>query len=358
MNIFSTENLIAAIQDTTPASSFLKDTYFPTNASTDVFTTDDVLVEYKDGNKKLAPFVAPRQKNVPVMRDGFTAARYTPAFVAPSRSLTIDDLKVKGFGEALYSDLAPADRQAMILRDDLQDLSDRITRREEAMAAEVMTTNACVVKSMADDASATVDDQIFFYNTEKGNDSAFSVTNKWNTEKADILGDLAQMVQKLTRKGLPAKDLVCSPDVADAIMNNEKVQALLDNRRIVIGGVEPRELGNGAAVIATINVRGRMIDVITYDETYTDDNGNDVQYIPAGTCVLTAPANGSFAPGKALYGAVTQVEQATGEFVTYPGTRVPKYLSDAVSDTRALIVSSRPLLIPFHKNAFVSAKVL
>ena len=41
MNIFSTENLIAAIQDTTPVSSFLKDTYFPTNASTDVFTTEE-----------------------------------------------------------------------------------------------------------------------------------------------------------------------------------------------------------------------------------------------------------------------------------------------------------------------------
>ena len=102
MNIFSTENLIAAIQDTTPASSFLKDTYFPTNASTDVFTTDDVLVEYKDGDKKLAPFVAPRQKNVPVMRDGFTAARYTPAFVAPSRSLSREKA-VLFYSSASYS---------------------------------------------------------------------------------------------------------------------------------------------------------------------------------------------------------------------------------------------------------------
>lgn len=358
MNLFKTENLIAAIRDVTPASSFLRDTYFPTNANTDIFVTDDVLVEYKDGNKKLAPFVAPRQKNVPVLRDGFTAARYTPAFVAPSRALTIDDLQVKGFGEALYSQLAPADRQAMILRDDLQDLSDRITRREEAMAAEVMTTNACVVKSLANQDDNTIDDQIFFYDTTKGNDAAFAVTKKWNAADADILGDLAVMVQTLTKRGLPAKDLVCSPDVADAILNNEKIQTLLDNRRIVIGGVEPRDLGNGAAVVATINVRGRMIDVITYDETYTDAEGKDVQYIPAGTCVLTAPASGSYAPGKTLYGAVTQVEQATGEFVTYPGARVPKYLSDPISDVRSITVSSRPLLIPYHKNAFISASVL
>lgn len=358
MNLFKTENLIAAIQDITPVSSFLRDNYFPTNGSTDIFTTPDVLIEYKDGNKRLAPFVAPRQKNVPVMRDGFTAQRYTPAFVAPSRTLTIDDLEVKGFGEALYSDLAPADRQAMLLRDDLQDLSDRITRREEAMAAEVMTTNACVIKSIGDDTANAIDDSVFFYDTTKGNEAAFSVTNKWDSEKADIMGDLEQMVLKLTRKGLPAKDLICSPDVADAIMNNEEIRTLLDNRRIVIGGIEPRDLGNGAAVCATINVRGRMIDVITYDETYTADDGTDKPFIPAGTCVLTAPANGSYTPGKTLYGAVTQVEQSTGAFSTIKGARVPKYLSNAVDDTRSITVSSRPLLIPYHKDAFVSATVL
>lgn len=358
MNLFKTENLIAAIQDITPVSSFLRDTYFPTNGNTDIFTTPDVLIEYKDGNKRLAPFVAPRQKHVPVMRDGFSAQRYTPAFVAPSRTLTIDDLMVKGFGEALYSDLAPADRQAMLLRDDLQDLSDRITRREEAMAAEVMTTNACVIKSIGDDTANPVEDSVFFYDTDKGNDAAFSVTNKWNTEKADILGDLEQMVLKLTRKGLPAKDLICSPDVADAIINDEKVQKFLDNRRYELGAVAPRELGSGAAVCAQLVIRGRVIDVITYDETYTDEDGTDKPYIPVGTCVLTAPATGSYAPGKTLYGAVTQVEQSTGAFATIKGARVPKYLSNAADDTRSLTVSSRPLLIPYHKNAFVSATVL
>ena len=36
----------------------------------------------------------------------------------------------------------------------------------------------------------------------------------------------------LTKRGLRASDLVCSPDVADTIINDAAVQKLLDNRRI------------------------------------------------------------------------------------------------------------------------------
>ena len=59
LNIFDTHTLLMAVQQLTPPSSFLRDRYFPTNDATDLFATEDVLIEYRDGNKKLAPFVAP-----------------------------------------------------------------------------------------------------------------------------------------------------------------------------------------------------------------------------------------------------------------------------------------------------------
>lgn len=46
------------------------------------------------------------------------------------------------------------------------------------------------------------------------------------------------MIRMLTKRGLRASDLVCSPDVADTIINDAAVQKLLDNRRIEIGNVE------------------------------------------------------------------------------------------------------------------------
>ena len=118
LNIYSTHYLLAAIKELTPPTTFLRDRYFPTNDATDIFETEDVLIEYKDGNKKVAPFVSPRKGGVTIHRDGSYMVRYTPPFVAPRRTLTIDELKVRGFGEALMSKLTPQQRESiMILRD-------------------------------------------------------------------------------------------------------------------------------------------------------------------------------------------------------------------------------------------------
>ena len=351
-NIFDTHHLLMAVEQLTPAPSFLLNRYFPTNAATDVFATDDVLVEYKDGSKKLAPFVAPRKGGVTMLRKGYTMERYTPPFVAPRRALTIDDLNKKGFGEALYSQLTPAQRQQVLLMKDASELGDFITRREEAMAAEVMLTGGCVMKHIADDADASDEMEIRFYNGE-ANPSAYAPSIKWNQDNADIIGDLDQMIQMLVRKGLRASELVCSPDVADAITGNAKIKELLDIKNYHVGEVNPVELPAGAAIVAKLNVRGRIISIISYDETYTDDAGDDHLFIPSGKCVLTAPA-----AGRTLYGAVSQVEQGDGAFHTYTGKRVPKYISNAEGNTRSLTVSSRPLPMPNAKGSFISADVL
>ena len=85
--------LLMAVQQLTPAATFLRDRYFPTNDASDIFATDDVLVEFRDGSKKLAPFVAPCKGGVTVLRAGYNMERYTPPFVAPRRVLTLDELR-------------------------------------------------------------------------------------------------------------------------------------------------------------------------------------------------------------------------------------------------------------------------
>ena len=131
-NIFDTHHLLMAVEQLTPAPSFLLNRFFPTNAATDVFATDDVLAEYRDGSKKLAPFVAPRKGGVTMLRNGYTMERYTPPFVAPSRALSIDDLNKRGFGEALYTQLTPAQRQNVLLMKDASELTMLIDALDKA----------------------------------------------------------------------------------------------------------------------------------------------------------------------------------------------------------------------------------
>lgn len=351
IDIYSTARLIQAVEGINPASSFLRDTYFPSGAA-DVFNTEQVLVEYKDGDRRLAPVVTPYQNGFPMTRAATEMAAYTPPTVAPKRPITLDDVTKRGFGEALFGSVSPHQRAQLLAMSDLSDLDRAITRREEWMCAQVMTENGVTLTQLADDDEAGVPGVVKYY-TEASNPAAVSVTTKWDATGADILGDMAGMVQKLTQAGLPAQDFVCSPDVADAIVNDEKVYQLLDNRRYEFGEAVPAVEAPGASLMCVLNVRGHNIRVISYDETYTDDSGAAQTYIASGTGVMTAPR-----AGRTLYGAVSQIEQADGEFHTYGRRRVPKYVANADGNVRTLTLSARPLPAPVHKNPFIVAKSL
>ena len=351
LNILSSHALIRSASQLVRPVTFLRDRYFPTNDATDIFNTDDVLMEFQDGNKKLAPFVAPRKGGMTILREGYTMERYTPPTIAPKRPLTVDDLNKRGFGEALFTQLTPEQRQAALIFRDMQELDDMIARREEAMAAELLLNNKLVMKHYADDTGKYEEMEIQFYSGSNPNSA--TLTKYWDQEGANILGDLAVLVRKITSKGLPATDLICSPDVADVIVRNDDIEKFLDNRRYELGRVNPELLPAGAALICVLNVNGRYINVFSYDETYTADNGTDTQFITSKYAILTAPNC-----GRTLYGAVTQVDQDDGLFHTRAGRRIPKYVSDPVGNTRELTLSSRPLPVPNNKGAWIAFQAI
>lgn len=351
-NLYDTHTLLMAVESLTPARSFLRDRYFPTNEATDIFATNDVLVEYRDGSKKLAPFVAPRKGGVTVLRKGYTVTRYEPPRIAPKRALTADDLSKKGFGEALFSKLTPAERQTALMLKDFDDMSEMITRREEAMAAETLLNNGCVMKHITDDANNGEEKAIQFYEGNT-NPAQYTPGTDWDEAGADILGDIYAVAELLAAKGLPATDLIVSADVGNAILHNETILKLLDNRNVNVGGIDPQQLPAGVTKIARLNANGHVIDVLQYSASYTDDSNADKHFIPAGKAILTAPGC-----GRTLYGAETQLEQSDGAFHTYAAKRVPKYYSDVPANTREIYLASHPLIIPNHKNSWYTINAI
>ena len=354
-NFYDTHTLLASVQQLPPLHSFLLDRYFPTNAASDVFATDDVLVEYRKGSKKAAPFVAPRKGGITILRDGYTMKRFTPSYVAPKRPLTIDDLRKRGFGEALYTNLTPEQRQGVIMLGDLDELRGMNSRRKEAMAAEVIFTNGCVMDEYVDDFHNFEEREVRYYDGAT-NPAVYTPADEWDTTVAagkQMINDVAAMGSMLTSRGLPFTEVLMAPDVADVFLANEWILKLLDNRNYQIGGVDPETLPSGASKIARLNIKGRMIDFLTYEDTYTEIDGTVHPFIPAGMIAACAPA-----AGRTVYGAITQVEQADGEFHTYTGTDVPKYISDATHNVREVTLSTAPLCMPNNENPFISAKVL
>lgn len=351
LNIYKTYVMIAAIQQLVTRRTFLRDRYFQTS-SMDIFPTDEVLVEVKKGRKKLAPVVAPRSGGVTVLREGYKVTSYAPPKIAPKRPLTIDDLNKKQFGETLLvGGYTPEQREALILGQDLTEMSNMISSTEEYMCAQLMLNNAIVLKEKDGDKEASEYEIRFFDGSD--NPAKYSPAVSWDKDGAKIYADIRAMVRMLSQNGNPAVDLVMAPDIADHIINDEIIQKLLDIKNINIALFEPLQLPDGTSQIGTINVDGHNINLISYDETYEDDEGNIKQFIPAGHVILTAPE-----AGKIAYGAVTQLEQTDHAFHTYVAQRVPKYFADAESEIRELKVTSRPLPMPNAYMPWVSAKVV
>lgn len=349
IDFFDTYVMMAITEEIVPQASFFKDRYFPTGNG-DIFAADKVLTEYRKGDRKMAAFVSSRAGDIPVDRRGYEIHEYQPAFIAPSRLLTLDDLQKRGFGEALYPGMTQAERAAQLQLNDLTDMERRILRREEWMCSQTMINNACTMQEYID--AKTKGDVLYvqFYDTTS--DHIYTVSAKWNATGGDFFGDVKAMCRMLSRRGMRAADLILGADAADAVLDLEKVQKLLDKNSGIITGQIDQTLTqyDGVVVIGVLNFGGFRLTLISCDETYVDDNDVEQRYFPATSAMVTAPGCGHL-----MYGQISQIDYGSTEFATHAARRVPKFILDQPHDIRKLRLGARPLAAPQNYCPYIYA---
>ena len=354
IDIYSTQTMVTALEHIPPKPIFLKDRYFPTSDN-DIFTTEDVLVDYKDEyQRKMAPCVIPMRGGIPVARTGYKTERLTPPYVAPERVLTIDDLNKRQFGETLFSRRKPAEREAAILKRDLVELCEMIDMREEFMSAMVLFENGYNLRQYADEYGGDKYEEftIHFYD-EESNPAEYTPSASWDGGDDQFYQDLMVIIRAQRRRGIPVADLLLGENVAVELMKNDFLLKLLDNRRVQIGEIKPKELPNGATSYGKIIVDGIALELISYNLQYVDEKNIVQNLVPADSIAVTAPNT-----GKILYGTVMQVEESDRKFHSYTAKRVPHIVTNVKDSIRTLTEKSRPLAVPNVKNATISAKVL
>lgn len=354
MNIYDTLYMLAAVEELTPEPTFFKRRYFPTDMAMDVFGTSKVLADYKEGNRKAAPFVLPRIGPLPVGRGGFSTYELEPGNISISKPLTIDQLNKRGFGESIMSTATPEQRARRLLMGDLSDLSARVSRTEEWLACETMLNNGCVMRHQTDDPEIYEDIPVQFYDGDD-NPALFTPAAAWKHgadehTPGNWYKDIIQMVKMLTQRGKPATDLIVSNDVGNFLMEDPWVQYMMDNRRAEYGAINPDALTEYVVSLGRFNFGGRRLEIFVNDGTFEDETGADIPFLAGGSVIVTAPNC-----GKGLYGAVTQKEM-DNQWHTHAGTRVPNHLSTIVPPADETIVSSRPLLVPKTVCPWTAAK--
>lgn len=352
IDIYSPQFMLKAVEAIKPQPSFLRDRYFKDGMT---FPTEEVLIEYREGAQRIAPFINPRRGGITSYREGYQTERYAAPMIGEKRSLTIDDLNKKGFGENLFSGKLASQRAAEILARDLKEMQDAILLREEQMAAQCILNNAIVGTvyggEIGDKANSTDWEISYFEGGE--NPATYTPGGAWTTSYGGILDDLYNMCHDLNRRGLPAIDFVCAPNVAAVMMKNEEIRKLLDNRRFEMGEVKPKQAGFEAVWHGVLNANGFELNIYSYAGQYKDEAGVMTPFIPNGYGFVSAPG-----AGEVLYGAITQMEQADGQFHTYANKVVPRRIQNAEANTQYIELASRPLMKPERKNPWISAQLI
>ncbi|MDX8367776.1 major capsid protein [Cytobacillus sp. IB215665] len=345
ISLYDPRTMLEAVRQMKPVNTFLKDTFFSNNRT---FTTETVDVDYYKGRRKMAPFVSPRLAGKVIAREGFDTKSFKAPLIKPKRVITADDLSKRSMGENIYSGSTPEERQAEMLANDLMELDDMITRREEWMASQVLFTGQ--VHMVGDGV-----DQVLDFNFT--NKVVLTGSKLWDDPNSNPYADLKEWRLKVIKaSGTTPDRVILASDVTESFINHPKTKELLDNRRIIMGQINPQTFPNGVTYLGSISALG--LDIYSYDEWYYDDetdpeNPTEKPMVPEGTVFLGSTRSRS----SMLYGAVNIIQNGEN-FGTFEGTRIPKSWVQNDPDARFLQINSRPLPVPHEVDAWHIAQVL
>ena len=360
VNILDTYYLAGLWEGLSPVASFFRDRYFPT-APEDIFAANKVLVEYQDGDTGMAPFMVLSADPIGVSRQGYQIHDYEPTCIKQSIPLTADQLKQRGFGEAILSNSTEEERAASLAAKDLAQLERRFSRTEELLCANTMINNGFQVNEMIDANTIGNIAKVQYYDPAVGNDGAFTINNQWTTATpfSEIVKVIRAICRSLARRGLRAADLLLGQDVSDLLLDNVDFRKLVDkNSGIRISEEISIELSpyDGVSYISTINFGGYRLNVITVDEQYaivTEQNGVKsttwTNYFPAKSLMVTAPGCGHL-----MYAHIDHMNEG-GDIQTITAKRVPDLFVDRKKKQREIILESRPLAAPKNYAPWVYA---
>jgi len=342
MDIYSTNNLIEVVKMSPAPGSFLRSRYMPTGPR-DIFKTEEVFIERATDGNLVAPFVIPYTGSKLMERAAYTGEKLMPAFINPSRSMSIDQLLKKGIGETVYDETAPADREQNYLADDLVFLQKAIQRRIEWMCGQIITTGK--VDCVIGDANSTEKVQFKYYGDSFSNKMTFTSggsTQYWGASGVSIYEQVAEMANDIDAE-YGELDLILGASLVSIFMRDTEIRNLLDIRNANFGALNPGAAQfPGVGYIGSINFGGKQLNIYSYNAK-ANINGSNVNYIDPKYAVVIPRENF----GATKFGAITQLEQEDDQFHTYAAEMVPRRLTDAHANSRLLEMASAPLPHPY-----------
>jgi Phage major capsid protein E len=348
LDLYKTEILLEAIQLTPIKQTFLRDNFFPVVKE---FITESCMIDIKKKNRVLAPVVSRRKRGQVVDRYPYRTIQVEPPYIAPVRTLTVEDLERRMPGEDLFDPMSIEQRQQQMLADDMEELGDMIDRREEWMAAQVLTTGKLNIPS--DDPE---DPYEFYIDYEFTQTVTLTGGALWSaTTTSNPFMDLESVIQLVAKNSTVIPDsALMSPITWRWFTASEEVQRSLFARSAAIGTFPTRAAPSGGAR-PVAQLTDPMIDLWVYSEWYRDPVDTlTKQLIPDGK-VIVSQAKGD---NRLYCSAVKQMDPESTQFKTYAARRVPRVYADVEDQIRYGALTSKTLPAPVDVNNWAVMTVL
>ncbi len=345
VNIYTPRYLAEVVRLAPPVHTFFRDKFF-TNIKP--FSTKRVDIDLVKGDRRMAAFVHPRAGGQVLKGNGYKTESYAPPLINPYDVTTADQLMDRLPGEDLYSGMTPAQRAAQQLTDEYNRLNDATTRREEWMAVQAIVNGKIPVVGEG------VNEIIDFGFTNK---VTLTGNNQWGKSAAKVLDNLDDWSDKVLTEGFANVDMaIMGKSALRAFLADENVLKVLDNRRVEMGLISPRDLPNGVKYIGHLNKPN--IDIYTYAEVYLDDWTDPAnpatQPLVPDNAVILIPSAPNF---MLAYGACTYIEDSTQAWVTAQTSRLLRSYVEHHPDRRMIELQAHPLPVPDKVDSWLVATV-
>lgn len=344
VSIYDPRYLAEVVRTTPPVHTFFLDRYF-TNIK--LFPTKAVDIDVVKGDRQMASFVHPLVGGEVILNEGYKTESFTPPLVNPVTVTTANDALERLPGEDLYSGMTPEQRAAQQLVDDYKRLNDAATRREEWMAVRSIMDGQIPVVGKG------VNSVIDFGFTNK---VKLEGTKQWGKAAAKPLDDLEDWVDQVMVNGFSNVDHVIMGKTAlRNFLADAGVQAVLDNRRVEMGLINPKDLENGARYIGHLNKPN--LDIYTYGEVYLDnwtDPLNPVtKRLMDDNKIALMPSNPNF---MRAYARTSYIDD-TKRTITSVSSRLLRTYVAHSPDRMILELQTKPLTIPDKVDSWLVAEV-
>lgn len=337
--IYETHELLGVLDNTPPPASYFLDQFF-----TSVHTSESEWIDFDlvDGNRRLAPFVAPNVQGQPMLQHGYATRKFKPAYIKPKDLVDPRRVLMRKAGEKLGGSLSPAQREDAIIADIQTSHRAMIYRTWEWMAASAIINGQVVCEG------ENYPSQTVAFGRSAGNTETLAGGAMWsNPTTAKPLDDIKRWSTQVLRSGVKANRLTLSPDSATAFFATDQVKAEFETRRGTSFGqnFERNDLSGD-----TITYHGSLpggIEVVTYSDIYEDNMGDEQPFMPDNVALLTGNVEGLRA-----FGAI--MDRSAG---WQPLPIFQKMYEQDDPSGLFLLSQSAPLMIPRRPNASFKAIV-